>query len=79
MTEFEIYKEALLKGCSLESGRVSICFLDDYYPYRPMVKPNQWQVHCEAGPKTSSELYNDIDIAVEEFIKLKKKNHDSKR
>lgn len=76
MNDFEIFKQALLKGVSLEAGRVSVCFIKDYYEHH---KKYQWQVHCDAGPNTSSELYTDIDEAVNEFIKLKKKNYDSKR
>ena len=73
MTELEIYKQVLLNGCSLEANRVSLCLIDDYYPYRPMVKNNQYQVHSDNGREVYSNLFSNIDEAVSEFVRLKKK------
>jgi hypothetical protein len=71
MNEREMLKELIMNGYAFEYGRIAICCINDYYNGR--LKGVQFSVHTDhhkAGDE-SSELFDDLNKAVDRFLKLK--------
>jgi hypothetical protein len=62
-------RQILFSGGCLEFGRLSISPLDRYYRYGNI---NQWQVHCDDSRSLHSEVYHDINKAIQIFIQIGK-------
>lgn len=70
----ELYKNVIYDGCSIEIGKLSICCINHWVKGHPSL---QFQVHCD-HPRVLrpdgtifSELYDELDIAVDKFLMLK--------
>lgn len=74
MHKSDIVKKALQAGFGIDYGRfLSVCNLSNYSGTSGVKFRRRYQVHFEKGNDTISEIYNDIDEAVEKFMKLSKK------
>lgn len=74
--QHQIVKDAIISGCALEVGRLSICCINDYYGRGTTLK---FQVDCEDYRKNFSHLFHSLDNAVDLFVKTKKKLYDRKQ
>lgn len=67
----KILCEQMIKmGYTLEYGRLSVCDIRKYAPDQKYSK-TPYQVHCDDFRKPFSELYDDLEKAVLEFLKIK--------
>ena len=83
MNQHQIYKEIVLDGCCIEIGKLSLCCINNYIRNAPKASSRiQFQVHCEhfkmARPDGNyfSELYDNLDTAVDKFLMLKSELYD---
>jgi hypothetical protein len=64
------YKELLLDGSSIEYKKISICniknHLKTFNNYRPL-----YQVHSDNPKMKFSDLYNNLDDAVDKFFDIR--------
>jgi len=67
-TEQQLYLTTLLKGCSLEIGRLSLCCINNHHPRQKELK---YQVHCDNWNMQFSQFYDDAETAVDKFTLLK--------
>lgn len=83
MNQHQMYKEIILDGCSIEIGKLSLCCINRYI--KNAVKASskiQFQVHCEhykmvhPDGNVFSELYDDLDVAIDKFLMLKSELYD---
>lgn len=79
MNQHQIYKEIILDGCSIEIGKLSLCCINNYVKKHTSL---QFQVHCEhykmvkPDGNVFSELYDNLDIAIDKFLMLKSELYD---
>ena len=68
--EAKVIEKLIKNGVSLsyKNGLLTICDLNDSNVKRDSKK---YQVHCEDKKYFMSELYDDIEIAVDKFLLLK--------
>ena len=78
-----MYKEIILDGCSIEIGKLSLCYINHYIKTHPKVRNGPlFQVHCEhhkmikSDGTPFSELYESLDDAVDKFLVLKSEIYD---
>ena len=65
------YRAILDDGCAVERGRLSLCLINDYHgSFR---KTFLYQVHCDDTKVKHSEIYHNIDEAIDKFLELKRK------
>lgn len=72
MNKHELFKQVIMQGCSLEIGKLTLCCIDHYYKHRHK-KELGFQVHVDHHKFQFTEVYDDLDIAVDKFIALKHK------
>ncbi len=74
MTDNQIYRSIILDGCSVETNdrQVSLCLIDDYYKHRHGKKKG-YQVHSIHRKFRFTEIYDDLDAAVDKFLLIKNK------
>ena len=73
MNDRNYYRNVLLDGCSIEYQRLSICDLRDYYNFYSKRRDPIFQVHCDNSKNRFSQIYKDVNEAVNSFIEIKKK------
>lgn len=58
-------------GCAVERGRLSLCLINNYHgSFR---KTALYQVHCDDSKVKHSQLYPNMDEAIDKFLELKRK------
>lgn len=59
-------REILIKGGTVEFGRVSICDISRYVNFN--VGRKKWQVHSDDYRRPFSQLYGNLDEAIGTFV-----------
>jgi len=83
MTKYDAVKQVINDGCSVEIGQLCICNLQHFYHYHVMEK--KYQVHCEHSHALTkegfpfSEVYENIDEAVKQFLLFKEVLYEGRR
>ena len=71
MEDREEYKAVVYSGCTIESGNVSICNLEDWLMNKNFAPRNKYQVWSDRF--RFHQLYYNLDEAIDKFLELKNK------
>lgn len=69
-THRESIKDKLLSGSYEEYNNLSICRINDFYTIHSGIK---YQVHNDAHRYSFSELYDDVEEAIDKFFEIRRK------
>jgi hypothetical protein len=64
------YKSVVYAGCIITYKNITLCDLTDHVPFMRN-RPSEYQVHSDNSKVKFSDVYKNIDEAVEKFIELK--------
>lgn len=70
MTNREAIKKLLMSGYNVEFGALSICNLARHTNTRGLFN-RKYQVDSNTGKFLFSEIYSDIDIAIDKFLGIR--------
>ena len=69
-THRESIKDKLLSGSYEEYNNLSICRINDFYTIHSGIK---YQVHNDTHRYPFSELYDDVEEAIDKFFEIRRK------
>lgn len=72
MTKTNIYEQVLEDGSSVECNRLSLCCINDYLR-SSRATSIRYQVDCDDYRLKFSQLYEDLEKAVEKYVEIKRK------
>lgn len=70
-TLYKTIKNSLILGLDLNYGRLTLCFIPNYLPRRSFFE-RRYQVTYEGFGMNVSEIFADIDLAINKFLGIKR-------
>lgn len=70
--EKSVYAHAILQGCSVEFGKLSLCDLTNFR-HSQVKTDRKYQVHCDDTKHLFSGIYEELMPAVNQFMYIKQR------